>query len=389
MSSALDPVALTQALIRRPSVTPEDAGALDLVERALIEAGFRTERMRFAEEGTDAVDNLYARWGTKGRNFCFAGHTDVVPPGREADWSVPPFEGRLKDGEVWGRGAADMKGAIAAFIAAARRVISDGAANGASISLLITGDEEGPAVNGTKKVLDRLKARGERIDHCLVGEPSSAKRLGDTMKVGRRGSLNAWLTVKGRQGHVAYPDRALNPVHALVDLIAALNRAPLDRGYERFEASSLQVTDIAVGNPATNVIPARATARFNVRFNPNWTGAGLERHLRERLDAARGQADYELKVVVSGEAFLTTDAAFLDLVAGAVRRLAGIAPEHSTTGGTSDARFIKEHAPVCEFGLVNATIHQIDERVAVADILRLADIYEAILKDYFASGLAR
>lgn len=380
--SRIDPVTLARALVKRPSVTPVDAGALDLLEEALRPLGFECTRLTFEESGEPSVENLYARRGDGAPHFCFAGHTDVVPPGPEAAWTSPPFSGDIRDGQLWGRGAADMKGAIAAFIAAADRIICADAAPGA-ISLLITGDEEGPAVNGTRKVLAWLAERGEHIDHCLVGEPSGVAMLGDTIKVGRRGSLNGWVTAIGRQGHVAYPERGENPIPALMRLLAALS-APLDEGYARFQPSNLEVTDLAVGNSAPNVIPQTATARFNVRFNPNWTGAALDAHLRARLDAAG--APYELKTIVSGEAFLTEDRAFIDLVADVVEKHVGRRPELSTTGGTSDARFIKDYAPVAELGLVGATIHQIDERASLTDIATLADIYADILAAYFSRG---
>jgi succinyl-diaminopimelate desuccinylase len=387
MIAAIDPIELTRALVRRPSVTPADEGALNVVAEALAPLGFKIERLRFEAAGTAPIDNLYARRGDGGRHFCFAGHTDVVPTGPESDWSAPPFGAALKDGFVWGRGSADMKGAIAAFIAAAERVISSGAAERHSISLLITGDEEGPAINGTKKVLAHLAARGEKIDGCLVGEPSSVARLGDTIKVGRRGSMNCRIEVIGKQGHVAYPDRAANPVHALGAMIGALT-SPLDRGFEHFQPSSLQVTDLDVGNHAPNVIPASARARFNIRFNPNWTGATLEASLRERLDAVATKfgVAHALQVAVSGDVFLTRDENFLALIDGVIKARCGAAPNHSTTGGTSDARFIKDVAPVAELGLVNETIHQIDERASVADILLLANVYADILSRYFGGA---
>lgn len=385
MSSLIDPIDLTRALVRCPSVTPADEGALGVVETALRSLGFRIERMRFEEPGTAPVENIYARWGHGGRNFCFAGHTDVVPTGPLSDWTYPPFEGAVDGGLLWGRGAADMKGAIAAFIAAAQRCIVSGSAAAHSISLLITGDEEGVALNGTRKVLRRLSEKGERIDLCLVGEPSSVERLGDVIKVGRRGSMNCRLTVNGRQGHVAYPDRAANPVHALAAMTVALAE-PLDDGFDHFQPSSLQATDLEVGNPAHNVIPQSARARFNVRFNPNWTGATLEKLLRERLDreAERFGVAYDLDVMVSGEAFLTRDEKFLALIDAAVAAHCGAAPEHSTTGGTSDARFIKDYAPVAELGLVNATIHQTNERASIGDILRLTEIYADIIARSFS-----
>ncbi len=377
--SEIDPIILAQDLIRRPSVTPADEGALDVLSNALSGLGFECTRLKFED-----VDNLYARYGTTTPHFCFAGHTDVVPAGDEAIWSSPPFDAAIKDGALWGRGAADMKGAIAAFAAAAARATKAGAVTG-SLSFLITGDEEGPAVNGTRKMLDWLKEREIQIDHCLVGEPSNPETMGDMIKVGRRGSINCWLTVTGAQGHVAYPHRAENPIPPLMRKLLHLSETPLDEGYERFQPSSLQVTDIHIGNPAHNVIPEKATARFNIRFNPNWTGASIEAWLREQLDslASTLNATYHLDAVVSGEAFLTTDTTFLGLIADCVKEKTGRRPEFSTSGGTSDARFIKDHAPVAEFGLVGATMHKTDEHVAVADITLLSNIYEAILTQYF------
>ncbi len=385
--ATIDPVELARAMIRRPSVTPRDEGALDVLEAALAKLGFVCTRMVFAEEGADPIDNLYARWGSAGPVFAYAGHTDVVPPGPLPDWTRPPFDAVVEDGVLWGRGAADMKGGIAAFAAAAERAIAKGAAG--SIVFIITGDEEGPAINGTKRVLGWMAENGERIDHCLVGEPSSNERLGDMIKVGRRGSMNCVLSVSGKQGHVAYPQRADNPIPPLLKMLLALTETPLDGGYERFQPSSLQATDIQVGNPAANVIPARASAKFNIRFNPNWSAASLEAELRRRIDAAAPGAVYELKAVCSGDAFLTTDAAFLSLIETAVRDRTGLTPEQSTTGGTSDARFIKNIAPVAEFGLVGQSIHKIDEHTSVADIGALAEIYEVILERYFATFAAR
>lgn len=375
----IDPVELARTLIRRPSVTPADEGALDVLEAALQGLGFKTTRLKFED-----VDNLYAQFGEGAPNLCFAGHTDVVPPGDESAWASPPFDAAVKDGKLWGRGAADMKGAIAAFAAAAARAIEAGAVKGA-LSFLITGDEEGPAVNGTKKVLAWLRDENIKIDHCLVGEPSNPEAMGDMIKVGRRGSINCWLTVKGKQGHVAYPHRAQNPIPALLRKLLYLSETPLDDGYERFQPSSLQVTDIHIGNPAHNVIPEKATARFNIRFNPNWTGASIDAWLREQLAALAKEtgARYELETIVSGEAFLTTDMKFLSLIADCAEEKTGRRPEFSTSGGTSDARFIKNYAPVAEFGLVGATMHQTDEHVALSDITTLADVYEAVIKGYF------
>jgi len=375
-----NPVALAAALIRRPSVTPMDAGALDVLQAALEKIGFLCTRLPFED-----IDNLYAEIGAGSPHLCFAGHTDVVPPGDETDWATPPFEASITDGKLWGRGAADMKGAIAAFAAAAARAIDGGKVKG-KLSFLITGDEEGAAKNGTRKMLQWIAERHIKIDHCLVGEPSNPDAMGDMIKVGRRGSINCWLTVTGKQGHVAYPHRAENPIPALLRKLLMLSETPLDDGYDRFQPSNLEITDIHIGNPAHNVIPAKATARFNIRFNPTWTGETIEQWLRQKLnDVAKSTgAKYSLDCVVSGEAFLTTDEKFLALIADCAEAKTGRRPEYSTSGGTSDARFIKDHAPVAEFGLVGATMHQIDEHVAVSDIEMLADIYEALIGEYFA-----
>lgn len=374
----VDPIALAQALIRRPSVTPADAGAMDVVERSLTELGFACRRMKFGE-----IENLYARRGTTGPNLCFAGHTDVVPPGDLAAWRDPPFEGRVVDGRLYGRGAADMKGAVAAFIAAAAQVPQT---NG-SLSLLITGDEEGEAVDGTGKVVEALIAAGERIDHCVLGEPSSAAVLGDQMKIGRRGSLNAWITVLGKQGHVAYPDRSANPIAPLVRLLERLQSRVLDEGHGGFPPSNLEVTTIDVGNPATNVIPARAVARLNIRFNPAHSGQGLTDWLQVECDAEDDDfsGSVELVTKLTGEAFLTEPGAFVDLCAGAVRQVLGRDPELSTAGGISDARFIRALCPVVELGLVGATMHAVDECVPVADIQALTEIYRRLIDTYFAA----
>jgi succinyl-diaminopimelate desuccinylase len=379
----LDPLALAQALIRRPSVTPADDGALETLAAALRPLGFACHALRFESADSPAIDNLYAVAGAGGRNFCFAGHTDVVPVGNRAGWSVDPFAAEIHDGVLYGRGAADMKGAIAAFAAAAARFLArrrDGFAG--RISLLITGDEEGPAVNGTRRVLDWLAARGERLDACVVGEPTNPTRLGEMIKIGRRGSLTGRLSVPGVQGHIAYPQLADNPIHRLLDMLAALRAEPLDQGTPHFQPSSLQLFTIDVGNPATNLIPAEARAGFNIRFNDRHDAAGLEGWLRRRLDAVGGA--YRLDVAVSGEAFLTAPGPLSTLVADAVEERLGRRPELSTSGGTSDARFIRACCPVVEFGLVGQTMHKTDERAALADIAALTDIYEAILERYFA-----
>ena len=374
---SIDPIALAQALIRRPSVTPADAGAMDVVEQALSQLGFVCRRMKFGE-----IENLYARRGTTGPNLCFAGHTDVVPPGDIGAWRDPPFEGRVVDGQLFGRGAADMKGAVAAFIAAA-----DAPQPLGSLSLLITGDEEGDAIDGTGRVVQALQAEGERIDHCVLGEPSSAAVLGDQMKIGRRGSLNAWITVEGKQGHVAYPDRSANPIAPLIRLLDRLQARVLDDGHAGFPPSNLEVTTIDVGNPATNVIPARALARLNIRFNPAHSGHGLIDWLQIECDAE--DADFsgriELVTKLTGEAFLTEPGVFVDLCARAVKETLGRDPELSTTGGISDARFIRTLCPVVELGLVGATMHAVDEYVPVADIQALTAVYRRLIDDYFAA----
>jgi succinyl-diaminopimelate desuccinylase len=382
--TTIDPIELTQALIRCPSVTPADAGALEVLRKAVEPLGFSCYPLRFSEAGTPDIDNLYARLGTKGRNFCFAGHTDVVPPGNPAGWTVDPFKAEIIDGHVYGRGAADMKGAIAAFAAAASRFVEKrGRDFGGSISLLITGDEEGPSINGTVKVLDWMKARGETIDACVVGEPTNEKQLGDMAKIGRRGSMNLALTVHGHQGHVAYPHLADNPNHRLVRMLEALIAKPLDEGNAYFQPSSLQITTIDVGNPTTNVIPARASAGINIRFNDIHTSKSLTEWVRSRLDAVGGR--YELVVSVSGEAFLTPPGPLSALITGAVEQVLSRTPQLSTTGGTSDARFIRAHAPVIEFGLVGLTMHKVDERASLADIRNLSAIYEAALDRFFAA----
>lgn len=379
MTPIIDAVELARELIRCPSVTPDEAGALDVLEAALDDLGFVCRRLKFSEPGTPDVENLYARRGEGAPNFCFAGHVDVVPLGDPDAWSVDPFGGEVVDGMLYGRGAADMKSAIAAFVEAVARRGADGKG---SVSLLITGDEEGPAVNGTKKVLDWLAERGEAIDVCLVGEPTNPESLGDMIKIGRRGSLTGKLAVSGVQGHTAYPHLADNPLPRLVRMLDAISSAPLDGGTERFQPSDLQLTTIDTGNPAANVIPGRAQAMFNIRFNNLHTGESLTRWLHERCAAAGGP--YELKVAVSGEAFFTPPGSFSALLSDAVRRATGREPELSTAGGTSDARFIKDFCPVAEFGLVGRTMHKIDERTAVADVRTLADIYAAVLDGYFA-----
>jgi succinyl-diaminopimelate desuccinylase len=375
----IDAVELTRELIRKPSVTPADAGAMDVVERTLAALGFACRRMRFGE-----IENLYARYGTQRPNLCFAGHTDVVPVGDVAAWSKDAFSADVVDGVLIGRGAVDMKSAIAAFAAAAAKAIAAGQVKG-SLSFLITGDEEGVALDGTRKVVETLAAEGEAIDHCVVGEPTSSEAFGDMVKVGRRGSINAEVEVTGVQGHVAYPHRAANPTPVLIRLLAALQARRLDDGYPEFQPSNLEVTWIEVPNTASNVIPGVARARLNIRFNPNHTGPSLADWIAaEARKAAEGFAG-AVKVTpqISGEAFLTEPGPFTDVVAAAVTEIAGRAPELSTTGGTSDARFIRALCPVVELGLVGQTMHQVDERAPVKEIQMLQAVYERLIARYF------
>jgi succinyl-diaminopimelate desuccinylase len=380
-TSLTDPIVLAQALIRRPSVTPADAGAMAVLRGALEGLGFTCRAMPFGD-----IENLYARLGEASPNLCFAGHTDVVPEGDPAAWSAPPFAAAIEGGVLSGRGAVDMKSAIAAFVAAVARILARGRPRG-SISLLITGDEEGLAEHGTRAVVPALAAMGERLDHCIVGEPTSSAVLGDMIKIGRRGSLGAVITVDGVQGHVAYPDRAANPIPVLVRLLGRLQDRALDAGFEAFQPSNLEITSVDVGNAASNVIPAQATARLNIRFNPAHTGAALATWLTE--EAARAGDGFKGRVAVetriNGEAFLTPEGPFTDVVATAVRDVTGRAPELSTTGGTSDARFIRALCPVVEFGLVGTTMHKVDEHAPVADIHALSAIYERLTEGYFAA----
>jgi len=383
--AAIDPGLLAAELIRRPSVTPRDEGALEVVARTLEGLGFTCHRLSFEEPGTDPIANLYARKGTGGPNFCFAGHTDVVPVGAAEQWSFEPFSAVLKDGVLCGRGAVDMKGAIAAFIAAAEAFLDRrGPGFTGSLSLLITGDEEGVAINGTRKVLRWLKERGEVIDACVVGEPTSATQLGDMIKIGRRGSMTGRLTVDGVQGHVAYPHLADNAAHRLVALLGGLTARPLDDGTEHFQKSGLQITTIDIGNPATNVIPGTARATFNIRFNDLWSSDKLKAWVTDALD--RVDPNYKLAWEVSGESFLVPPGKVSDCLAGAIREVTGLEAELSTTGGTSDARFIQAYCPVAEFGLVGQTMHKIDERVELADIARLVAIYGRVLERFFGNA---
>ena len=381
---SIDPVELAVDLIRCESVTPREGGALTVLGSVLESFGLTCHRLPFQAPGTEMVDNLYARIGTESPNFCFAGHTDVVPEGDRADWVVDPFAAEIIDDNLVGRGATDMKGAIAAFVAALADFLDehDGKLPG-SISLLITGDEEGVAINGTKKVLEWMSAQGETLDDCLVGEPTNPNDLGEMIKIGRRGSVSAWLTVNGTQGHVAYPQLADNPIPRLMEMLRTITTEPLDDGVEHFQPSNLEVTSIDVGNPATNVIPARAKATINFRFNTKHTSASLLAWLRKKFDSVSD--DYDLESHVTGEAFLTPPGPFSDLVAGAVKDTLGREPVLSTTGGTSDARFIKDYCPVAEFGLISQTMHKVDERAALTDISALTRVYKAVLDRYFAA----
>ncbi len=382
----IDATALSQALIRCSSVTPDDGGALGVLEGTLAPLGFTFNRLRFETPDTAPVENLFARVGVDAPHFCFAGHTDVVPVGDAAQWKHNPFGAQIADGVLYGRGAADMKTAIAAFVSAAERHLAKGKLKG-SISLLITGDEEGIAINGTRKVLAWLSEQSVRIDHCIVGEPTSSVQSGDTLKIGRRGSINFRVVVRGIQGHVGYPHRALNPIPILAALVNRLSGEPLDNGTPHFEASTLAFTSIDVGNDATNVIPSEASARFNIRFNDLHTPDTLKYRIETAAKDVAHAMGGEISVTAqtSGVAFLTQPGSFTELVANAVEKVTGKRPEFSTTGGTSDARFIKEHCPVVELGLSGTTMHKIDECMPVAEIARLTDIYESVLDHYFAN----
>lgn len=390
-----DALSIARDLIRCPSVTPADAGALGVLEKALNAAGFSCHRVTFSEPGTADVDNLYARIGTEGPHITFAGHTDVVPPGDESAWSVGPFSGEVKDGFLHGRGAVDMKGGIACSVAAVLEHLAanggkpraDGQESGSgSISFLITGDEEDVSINGTIKLLKWAAERGERFDHCVLGEPSNVETLGDTIKIGRRGSQSGTLYVDGVQGHVAYPHRASNPVPDIARLIVAISDEPLDRGSAQFQASNLEFTSVDVGNKASNVIPGEARAKFNIRYNDNHTQASLRELVETRLTKACGNR-IKARIVwepSNSNVFVTKPGPFTDLAVSAIEEVTGRKPELSTSGGTSDARFISSYCPVIEFGLVGQTMHQVNERVPVKDLKKLTQVYRGILARYFA-----
>lgn len=374
-----DPILLSQALIRQPTVNPCHDGAQDVLAEALEQLGFRTQRYPF-----EGVDNLYARIGTEAPNFCFAGHTDVVPVGDAAAWTVDPFGAEIRNGVLYGRGASDMKGAIAAFVAAAARYLSDHGQPRGSISLLITGDEEGPGLHGTRRLLPAVIADGETLDHCIVGEPTSEDLIADIIKNGRRGSLNVVIRAVGRQGHVAYPDKAADPLPHLLDALQRLRDMRLDDGSPGFQPSRLTITSIDVGNPAHNVIPASATAKLNIRFNPNHTGAGLMKRIEDLVAGATGGVTLTVEQRVTGEAFYTTPGRLTDLLIDAVQRETGRTPQLTTGGGTSDARYIKDVCPVAELGVRNDQAHKVDEHIAVEEIETLSRIYYRLLASYFA-----
>jgi succinyl-diaminopimelate desuccinylase len=384
--TATDALSITRALVQCPSITPVEGGALSYLEALLKTAGFATHRPVFTEEGTPDIDNLYARIGAGSPCLVFAGHTDVVPPGNLAAWTHPPFGAEIVAGRLYGRGTEDMKGGVAASVAAVlAHLKAHGTPKKGSIAFLITGDEEGPAINGTVKLLAWAKARGEPMDHCILGEPTNVEAVGDVIKIGRRGSLTGHITVHGKQGHVAYPERAVNPIHGMTKLLSGLLARPLDTGTTHFAPSNLEVTTLDVGNPTSNVVPNEAKSTLNIRFNDTWTPQTLEAEIRRRLDAAAGESVRYTAVFAktNAVAFVTEPGPFVTLVADAVAAVTGRTPKLSTTGGTSDARFIKDYCPVLEFGLVGRTMHQIDENIGIADLEMLTRCYERVLKDYF------
>ena len=386
MGNSIDPLAIARDLIRCPSVTPAEGGALAYLADLLRRAGFAVHRMTFTQAGTPDIENLYARIGGAGPHLMFAGHTDVVPPGNDTAWQHPPFAAEVAGGMLYGRGAVDMKGGIACAVAAVlHHLAAAGGKPKGSISFLITGDEESVAVNGTIKLLQWAAERGERFDHCILAEPSNVETLGDTIKIGRRGSLNGTLIVTGRQAHVAYPHRGENPIRGMVRILAGLMAEPLDAGNANFQPSNLEFTTVDVGNPTVNLIPGEARARFNIRYNDCHTQGSLKALIERRAAAAAGTVRHAIEWDASNaDVFVTAPGPFTDLVAGAIVAVTGRQPEFSTSGGTSDARFIKDHCEVVEFGLVGQTMHQVDEHVAVADLETLTAVYRRILERYFA-----
>lgn len=384
-----DPVPLLQDLIRCKSVTPAEGGALTYLENLLSTHGFVCHRLIFRDDGTPDVENLFARFGSGAPHLCFAGHTDVVPEGIVESWTHPPFAADIADGFVYGRGATDMKGSVAAFAGAAIDFIRSAGKFRGSISFLITGDEEGPAINGTVKVLEWMRENGHVPDHCIVGEPSCVDRLGDTIKIGRRGSLSFTVTVEGRQGHAAYPHKADNPIPKLARFIDRIAAGKLDDGNDHFDPSTLAVTTFDVGNPAGNVIPSRATARFNIRFSPAHSFESLKAWVSEQVDQVKAEMGGTWSIVSTegADAFITEPGAFVGLVQDAVERETGILPKLSTSGGTSDARFVKDYCPVLEFGPTNATIHQTDERIGIEELRATQNVYSRIIAAYFSAEL--
>jgi succinyl-diaminopimelate desuccinylase len=381
-----DPVLILQDLIRCNSVTPHEGGALDYLETLLSAAGFECHRLIFKDQNTPDIDNLFARLGSASPHLCFAGHTDVVPTGDESLWTHPPFAAEIHNGKIYGRGATDMKGSVAAFAAAALQFVSSKSTQDGSISFLITGDEEGPAINGTVKVLQWMKENGHVPDHCLVGEPSSVDKLGDTMKIGRRGSLSFQVSVQGKQGHVAYPHKADNPVPKLARFVDHISHTKLDDGNGHFDPSTLVVTSFDVNNPATNVIPAKATAKFNIRFSTEHSPSTLKALVQKHIELVKSELGGSWQVIAheGADAFITTPGAFVGLVQDAVKDETGLMPKLSTSGGTSDARFIKDYCPVVEFGPTNASIHQTDEHLDVEELKATTRIYGRVMERYFA-----
>ncbi len=382
MINIIDPIALTQESVRCQSITPHDDGALESMAQPLAKMGFDIHRLRFEEEGYDPIDNVFARLGSSGRHLCYMGHTDVVPVGRESDWTYPPFAAHIENGILYGRGVADMKGGNCAFVAAVSRFLSERPEFSESISLLITGDEEAKSVNGTVKVIDWMRARNQMPDVALVGEPSNSTQMGEIIRVGRRGSLSGKIMVRGMQGHSAYPERSDNPIPHLVRLLSRLIDEKLDQGTADFGPSHIVISSVDVGNPASNIIPARAEALFNIRFNENWSAKTLEAHLRAILDAVN--PNYEMTVWSNAQSFVTANHPWRDIVINAVQKISGTIPRADTGGGTSDARFIAQDCPVVEYGLLNTTIHKVDEHASLADIETLTATYTEILRSYFA-----
>ena len=376
---------LAKELIRFPSVTPVDAGVMSFLEKKLKQLGFKTKVLEFREKNSKPVKNLYARLGNKSPNFCYAGHLDVVPAGNLKDWTVNPFKPSIKKGHLIGRGANDMKSSIAAFVAAISNFIENYSDFKGSISLLVTGDEEGVAINGTKKVVEYLKKRKEKIDFCLVGEPTNPSKLGEMIKIGRRGSMNGRLTITGVQGHVAYPHRANNPSTALVQILKEIKDIKFDQGTKDFQATNLEITKININNSADNVIPGLATATFNIRFNNKHTSSSLKSKVNKVIKkiSAKNKSKYKIEYSVSGEAFLTNPNKTTFMIQDIIKKITKIKPKLSTTGGTSDARFIRKIAPCLEFGLVGKTMHKVDEAVSLSDLKKLTLIYSNILKNYF------